>query len=376
MTIYSKAPFKHVTEFTNLTIEELFATPEFKAAVATSAGGLEGTNYIFVAANGTDVENAAELQAAYVTAQGMNPDPNNRITIIAAPGYYNFGSTLFVMNTDGINLVSLDGNRSIIFNSTNPLGSIALDFVFSVYVRGVDVETKAFQVETYSGGVIIENCKGGNNSFSSASFNMGSKFIDCEGGNLSFGGDTGNAQGTFIRCIAGNNSFGLTASGIFTDCTAGNNSFGYYGTASGRFVNCVGDLSCFGYFGNASGIFNNCESKFGQSFGFAGTAGGTFTNCKGASFSFGYSGTASGTFTNCIGGTYCFGAYSGGALSGVAQYCVGDNYSFGNGPGGSQGTLDGYLYFCRLINGTFRAVSGAGKTRLCIDGNNAENNQG
>jgi len=39
MTIYSKAPFKHVTEFTNLTTEELFATPEFKAAVLAAAGG-------------------------------------------------------------------------------------------------------------------------------------------------------------------------------------------------------------------------------------------------------------------------------------------------------------------------------------------------
>jgi len=35
MTIYSKAPFKHVTEFNNSTIAELFATPEFAEAVSS-----------------------------------------------------------------------------------------------------------------------------------------------------------------------------------------------------------------------------------------------------------------------------------------------------------------------------------------------------
>lgn len=33
MTIYSKAPFKHVTEFNNLPISDLFNTPEFAEAV-------------------------------------------------------------------------------------------------------------------------------------------------------------------------------------------------------------------------------------------------------------------------------------------------------------------------------------------------------
>lgn len=380
MTIYSKAPFKHVTEFNNSTIEELFSTPEFKAAVLAAAGGggLEGTNYIYVAANGTDVENATELQAAYTAAQGLSPSASNRITIVGAPGYYNFGSTPFIMNTDYIDLVSLDGNRSIIFNSGDSNGTIILDFVSSVYVKGVDVQTKAFQVETYYPTVTIENCKGGDYSFSSTFFNMGSKFINCEGGDFSFG-DTNNSTnsfGTFIDCVAGNYSFGKDATGTFTNCTAGGYSFGFYGNASGTFQNCVANIQSFGFFGDANGIFTNCQLTNGNGFGFAGNTSGTFTNCTGGLGSFGYAGTASGTFTNCIGLDYSFGAYTAGALSGVAQYCVGGNYSFGGGPGGSQGTLDGYLYFCRLTNGTFRTVSGAGKTRYCIDGNNTANNQG
>jgi hypothetical protein len=38
--------------------------------------------------------------------------------------------------------------------------------------------------------------------------------------------------------------------------------------------------------------------------------------------------------------------------------------------------LSGKLYYCRLTTGAFETVSGAGITRLCIDGDNVENNQG
>lgn len=361
-------------------------------------GGLTGSNYVYVAADGTDVQNAAALQAAYVTAQGMSPSPTNRITIVAAPGYYNFGTTPFVMNTDCIDLVSLDGNRSIIFNApyASPFyssGTIILDFVSNVYVRGVDVQTKAFAVETYYPGVTIENCKGGQFSFSSSFFNMGSRFVDCEGGNNSFGGNTGNSYGTFIRCKAGSYSFGLTASGTFTDCTSAGYSFGYNGTANGTFTNCTstGSLSFGGSYssGTASGTFLNCKSV-DVSFGLV--ASGTFTNCTAGNDSFGYYGTASGTFTNCVGSSSCFGYYgnasgnfyncrgtfaafgSGGTASGSFNSCVATSVSFGGG----GGTLTGKLYYCRLTQSgqNFPTVSGGGITRLCITGSNVENNQG
>lgn len=417
MTIYAKAPFKHVTEFNNSTIAELFATPEFTAAVNAIAGGggLEGTNYLYVAANGTDVENAAELQAAYTTAQGMSSSPNNRIIIIAAPGYYNFGSTPFIMNYDWIDLVSLDGNRSIIFNSSNSNGTIILDLVSDVYVKGVDVKTKAFGVETYYPGVIVENCKGGDNSFSSTFFNMGSKFIDCEGGSFSFGGNTVNATGTFTRCKAGVNSFGVIASGTFIDCVAGANSFGIsstgsftnctagaysfgsnpsfgsgiasgtftrctagsysfgYGitTTSGTFTDCVAGEDSFGFSSSVTGIFRRCRGGNQNFASYATLSSGTFIDCQASTSSFAVSNDTTGTYYGCIGGGLSFGA--GGGFNGRAQYCVAGSASFG-GNGGAG--LRGVLYWCRLTSGTFVTVSGSGKTRYCVDGNDAQNNQG
>jgi hypothetical protein len=38
--------------------------------------------------------------------------------------------------------------------------------------------------------------------------------------------------------------------------------------------------------------------------------------------------------------------------------------------------LSGQLYYCRLTTGAYQTVSGAGVTRLCLDGSNVENNQG
>ena len=97
-----------------------------------------------------------------------------------------------------------------------------------------------------------------------------------------------------------------------------------------------------------------------------------FNSCLGGDNSFGGSGgTASGTFTNCTGTDYSFGG-GGGTASGTFNSCIGGDNSFG---GGGSGTLSGFLYYCRLTSGTFETVSGSGRTVLCIDGNNNQNNQ-
>ena len=125
-------------------------------------GGLSGTNYLYVAADGIDTANATALSSAYATAKTMSPSSINRITIVAAPGYYNFGSTAFTMDTEYIDLVSLDGNRSIIFNSANSGGTISIT-ANDVFVKGIDVETKAFTIATdlnnriYVGGLFTES---------------------------------------------------------------------------------------------------------------------------------------------------------------------------------------------------------------------------
>jgi hypothetical protein len=319
---------------------------------AGGGGGLEGTQYVFVAANGTDVENAAELQAAYVTAQGMSPGLNNRITVIAAAGNYNLGSTSFLMNTNYIDLVSLDGNRSIIFNSNNTNGTISVQ-TYDVFVNGVDVGTKNFIVGSAYYNIIIQNCKGvGDYSFGGGG-TAGGTFTNCTGGDYSFGGG-GIANGTFTNCTGGADSFGGgnggTANGVFTNCIGGADSFGGQGgTASGMFTNCIGGSDSFG--------------------GNGGTANGTFTNCTGGNNSFGGQGTAIAVFKDCTGGNDSFGG-NGGTASGMFTNCIGGNNSFGG-----LGILDGVLYSCRLTVGTFQTVSGFGRTVLCIDGNNNQNNQ-
>jgi hypothetical protein len=280
-------------------------------------GGLEGSQYIYVAANGTDVENAAELQAAYTAAQMRLPTSTKRITIIAGPGNYNFESNVFTMDTNFIDLVSLDGNRSIVFNaplvlSTPEKGSIFIT-ANDVFVKGVDVQTKQFKTNPSLNLLKIENCTGGNNSF--GVFNAAGTYINCVGGDFSFGGN-GGSSGTFINCKAGAYSFGggttfPTSSGIYENCKAGAYSFG----------------------GSLMG----------------GVSSGTYTNCTGASVSFGGNGTANGIFNNCIGESTSFGGF---------------------------GTLDGFLYYCRLTSGTFETVTGAGKTVYCVDGNGEPNNQG
>ncbi len=319
------------------------------ALVPTPPGGLTGTNYVYVAADGTDIENAIELQAAYIEATTMSPSVTNRITVIAAPGYYNFGSTVFFMNTQYIDLVSLDGNRSIIFNSTNFSGTIILS-ADNIYVKGVDVQSKTFNVTAaWAFGMKVENCKGGDDSFHNTGSGSGGTFIDCEGGERSFVNGT-NAAGVYTDCVGGGFSFGGsgTASGTFTNCQGGNYSFGGYGTASGTFTKCIGLNYSFGGYGTASGTFTDCVGS-GSSFASGATASGIFTNCVGDFDSFGASGIASGIFTNCVGGTGSFGKY---------------------------GTLTGKLYYCRLTSNTFQTVSGGGITRYCLDGTNTANNQG
>ena len=245
-----------------------------------------------MAANGTDIENAAELQAAYTAAQMRLPTSTKRITIIAGPGNYNFETNVFTMNTDFIDLVSLDGNRSIVFNAPLDLGFFEYGSINitanDVFVKGVDVLTKQFKTANSLNLLKVENCAGI--------------------GDVSFGGT--DASGTYINCVGGNTSFG------------GAN------ISSGTFINCKGGDFSFGggiMFPTSLGIYENCEGgsySFGGS-NMGGVSSGTYTNCTGGDFSFGYNGDVSGIYENCVGGNFSW---------------------ISNQPGGK---LTGKLYFSR-----------------------------
>lgn len=293
-----------------------------------TGSGISGSQYILVTANGTDVENAIELQNAYDLAKTMSPTASNRITIIAAPGKYNFITADFEMDTEYIDLVSLDGNRSVILN--NVAHSIRVN-ANNVFVKGIDVGTKTFQTGTLGSNldqIKIVNCKGGDYSFGYLNSVFSGTFMDCEGGDFSFGWPDAGSAGT-----------PNLVSGTFTNCKAGSNSFGGNGNTSGTFIDCeAGDYS------------------FSFSSFFSVNASGTFTNCKAGNYSFGSGGN------------------SGGLASGIFNNCEGGQYSFA-GYGATQGTLSGKLYYCKLSLGQFATVTIPGRTYYCVDGDGNTNNQ-
>jgi hypothetical protein len=393
-------------------------------------GGLEGTDYVFVSANGTDVENAAELQAAYTTAQGMSPSSSKRITVVMSPGRYNFGSGFMTVGTSFIDMVSLTGETDVVFITTSATIGILVTAT-NATIKGINVLTKRFDIASDLSELRVEKCTGGDRSFG-IDVSVTGTFIDCTAGNESFGFN-GVVSGTFINCKASDGSFGFgsTVSGVFTDCIGGNECFGSSlfpgsSTANGVYIRCKSKGKSFGWNAYAGGTFIDCEADAsGESFGGASSlisgqdwgALGTFTRCKSGPKSFGYVSEASGTFTDCVAGNESFGSFSNvngssnasgtfvrctagnssfGNLcpaSGTFTDCISGSASFGSGLGsiasgtfsgcvggfnsfGKNGSsLTGKLYYCRLTSGTFATVSGGGITRLCIDGNNAENNQ-
>jgi hypothetical protein len=417
---------------------------------SSGGAGLEGSQYVFVSANGTDTENASELQAAYDLAKtkkqvienytilstnvyvsgssififgisneltfngGQTYDirldnvtytgvvdyasygmfsmssvtaPDGPYTtmeigssqilksrVIASPGYYNFTSN-FLVDEDYVDIVSLDGNRSVIFNGSGTINITANN----IFVKGIDVLDKPFKVGMSLNQLFVENCKGGDYSFGGSDVNtsynetqfLNSTFNHCDGGAHSFGGSY--------------NSNPINISGTFNYCNGGVYSFGRgYGDLSGTFNNCKVTGSGFGYDNsvNLSGVFNNCVVNGVSGFGSTtSTVSGTFNNCKvtGSGFGSSFNSLASGIFKNCEAGSYSFGGFSNGGgvagCSGVFYNCIGGESSFGKTYQEYPGSLTGKLYYCRLTSGTFETVSGSGRTYYCVDGSGNTNNQ-
>ena len=220
----------------------------------SGGGGIEGTQYIYVSANGTPTENAQELQDAYDEAKTMSPASDNRIVVILGPGEYQFTS-IFTMDTEYIDLVSLTGLRDVTFDlsgitdpfdfidpSNQVTSPVLLVDTDNVYVRGI--KTKVYNSPNFDAlfgqgtdyplpltisddlpNLVMENCEGGINSFGSSGQASGT-FTNCQGGDFSFGG---------AQVFGG----GAQTSGTFTNCQGGNNSFGGgFGTLSGQLYYC------------------------------------------------------------------------------------------------------------------------------------------
>ena len=247
---------------------------------------LSGSNYIFIEANGTPIQNGLSLSASYALAKTTNPSLTNKFSILAGPGKYFLSSSL-EFNTPYIDVVSLTGERDI--NITGS-GTIFVN-ANNVTVRGIDVGTKNFTITGSFPNTTIKNCKGGDESFGgypdpttggvpSPGYTMANTFIDCIGGNNSFAGN-GSAYGAFINCTAGSGSFGNYCDGTFIDCIAGDSSFATLGDIEGgTFENCVGGTDSFASVGNISeSILRNCTG--GQnSFAFQTSISGILQDCR------------------------------------------------------------------------------------------------
>jgi hypothetical protein len=221
----------------------------------------KGVNYLMVYGIGTPTENATELQTVYNAAKAKSPSVSNVITIVVAPGNYDFGATSFVHDTAYIDIVSLTGNEDVLFSSTEEANAaFGNNYGIKVtanntFVKGINCGTNNFYIAGSLNYLTCVNCTGGNGSFGGSDTASGT-FTNCTGGNGSFGG-RGTALGTFTNCTGGDYSFGShgTASGPFTNCTGGDYSFGGYGTASGTFTNCIGgDCSFAGDYGTITSI--------------------------------------------------------------------------------------------------------------------------
>jgi hypothetical protein len=280
-----------------------------------SASPLSGSNYSFVEASGTPLQNGLSLSSSYALAKTYPVSSTNRFSILVGPGKYQFTSN-FNLDTQYIDIVSVTGERDILVTGSNTISITADD----VYVRGIDVGTKNFTIADDLPLLKLNNCKGGD---------------------LSFGGTADPAPGDPPLPQ-------ILINGTFINCEGGDLSFAGNGIASGIFENCTGGESSFGY----------------------DIIGGTFINCKGDDFSFGGAeGDIDGYFENCTGGEGSF-TVTGNILDGtIIKQCTGGIYSFA-----SNGFIEGNLYNCKLNSGTFNTfnVQGNGAIVLCIDGNNLE----
>ena len=352
-------------------------------------GGLGGTSYVYVAGDKSSFElNGEELLAAYALAKAMTPfgnakDVYNRVQVVVAPGTYYFPNDDFNIDSNYVDVVSLTGNRDVVLDFIN-VTSVATD----VYLKGLDLGTNPFTIYGNQPNLKIENCTGGDYSFSGDTQSTSGTFTNCTAGDYSFGGRDnagdigygyiedgavcinctagdysfggnqlymgGTADGTFINCTAGDYSFGGTGftNGTFTDCVAGQGSFGGDGNVVGTYTGCTaGDYSFGGiYLSSVSGTFNNCiagNNSFGEA---TATVSGTFNNCTAGNNSFGQNGgsTVSGTFNNCTSGSYSFGADSA-TVSGTFKNCYAGESSFG----ASSATVTSTAFFsnCRVDNG-------------------------
>ena len=159
---------------------------------------LKGTQYSYVACNGTELENGEEFEAAYVKASLLNPTALEPFTIIVGPGAIMLFD-IFEFNKPYLNVVSLTGLADVVF--TNGI-VITAD---NIYLKGIDGgQINPVEVTSDLNSLVCDTMVGIGASFITLSRLCG-HYINCIGGDSSFSGI--NVYGSFENCTGGEYSF-------------------------------------------------------------------------------------------------------------------------------------------------------------------------
>jgi len=403
-------------------------TGSYKANIGNFTLG--GENYIFVNSNRTPEQNGQAVRDAYELAKTLTPngnplDYNNKVIILLAPGYYSFDEAVegpFVVDQNWIDLESLTGSRDVFFSSIqvkSPSPGIIVN------ISGIDTTKNnyyphaAFAVASSGGideGLTIQNCKGGDYSFSSFSAGFSGTYNNCEAGTYSFcsSGDsltppdgiistyTNDVDnlGNIINCKAEGFSFCSNTS----IATPVGKSINY-----GNIRNCIAKSNSFcysEYISNNIGVIEDCQ---GDNYTFCATVdsdgtgeslnNGVISNCRiygsgGCVYSGASADSNSASNLGLISGCYSTGDSSFvindgseiGSNSGNILNCYTQNQGFCGPDGKNQGNIiectaqyasfcndnpsenSGQILRCTLLGDSFTVgVTGGGRVVLGID---------
>jgi hypothetical protein len=347
---------------------------------------LKGNNYIIVYGNLFNTfSNGDELVEKLAFAKTLTPNgqllsDTNRVTVLVAPGKYDFFVTL-EMDTPYVDLISLTGNADVFLTSL--VSSTAIKVTTS------DIKIKGFNLTEQGNNIIIEdaysnnyfeNIIGSDRSFSCEKFGgeVAGNFKNCKGGAYSFG-DSSNQEyllkSGLENCQAEFGSFGYQlAASELKNCLAGAQSFGFFSIAESILNDCKSGMESFGC---EKGIFvstlTNCTAD-GVSFGRTNgqptiIENSQLNNCKAGVNSFSVKNVDDSSFINCVGGDESFGAD---IANSIYKNCKGGNNSFGAGLQ-SWGNLiaGGSFYNCEAGDSSFGTNESTGNFYYCKAGNNS-----
>lgn len=149
MTIYSKAPFKHVTEFNNLPISDLFDTPEFAEAVnnLVPTSSYKVYTALLTQNGGDDIQSTdMGLITVGVTYRIANLSPNMDFTNVGAPnnnvGTY-FVATGTTPNSWGSNEDT--GNSTLEWNNGAPVVTVLENTIGNIWFSYDDIGSYIIQ---------------------------------------------------------------------------------------------------------------------------------------------------------------------------------------------------------------------------------------